>query len=323
MSANIKEQAGKYTQKCSLWSLPHGKIYPDLISDKLRDWFKSGDINFFKDENQTSTQIETQFKLVNLDAVKREANIFYVKDNSLKLSDYREVRDINKFNQSFTSRVMVLPQPNLVDLFYRKNQLPIVEVGSDFTSTQIPKQSISCFWTSVTQSEFWYREPIPTMPLTRSNSCNIGIMVADQKVKGLKIQTDELTSGDAWYLDKNAITLNQNIFKSLQNLGYQDSNTDLCKKVEAQFEFFQRQLCHFGIASLDDLNNLTSKLESSTTKAGSWQNQEVTKADFSYQIYSNVNQNGLWVYWFKLKNDDNLSEKKIELDRIMEKVSVK
>ncbi len=328
LSATIKNQAGKYTEKCSLWSLPHGQIYPDLISNKLRNWFETGDIYFFKkspdQESPNSTKSDLGYKLVNLDAIKRQASIFYIKDDALKLSDFREITDLSKASQYTTGTVIALPDSQLQDYFYRRNKLPLVDISSTNFPTQSSDQVISCFWTTVTQSEFWYREPLPSLPLTRDLSCKIGAMVASQNVKNLKITQEELMSGDSWYLDKSAILFNQNIFKSLQDLGYTESPTELCKKTGAsEIETFKRQLCPFGITSLDDLNNLNLKLELNSKQVGSWQTQSYDKDDFSYQVYTKVSDNGLWVYWYELKKDSNLSEKILELNRIMEKVVIK
>ena len=325
-NGQTKDQMSKYTQTCSLWSLGKDGIYPDLVSSRLREWFPAGDISFYNDPT-TSTQSSSNdipFKLINIDAVKREANIFYIKNDNLKLLDFREVKDISQFSKDFTSKVIALPDSGLSDYFYRKNQLPIISLPKTSQTAGIPKQTISCFWTSMIQDEFWYRESLPTLPLTRSNPCNIGPMVVTQKVNNLKISPEELSSGDAWFLDKNAIDFNQTIFDSVKDLGY--NNTDpkeLCLAANPEKLFFVRQICPFSITSTEDLNNLNSKLETVSQKVGKWKAQQVAEGDSSYQVYTNVNDNGLWVYWFKLVNDSNLNEKKLELDRIMEKVALK
>ena len=325
-NGQIKDQMKKYTQTCSLWSLGIGEIYPDLVSSKLREWFSAGDISFYNDPT-TSTQTSSgdiPFKLINIDAIKREANIFYIKNDNLKLLDFREIKDISQFSKDFTSKVVALPDSNLSDYFYRKNRLPIISLPKTSQITGIPKQAISCFWTSVTQDEFWYRESLPTLPLIRSNPCNIGPMVVTQNVKSLKISPEELSSGDAWFLDKSGVDFNQTIFESVKALGYQNvESKDLCLAANPEKLFFVRQICPFSITSIEDLNNLNTKLETVSQKVGKWKAQQVADGDNSYQVYANVNENGLWVYWFKLVNDSNLNEKRIELDRIMEKVSLK
>lgn len=321
-----KDQIKKYTQSCSLWSMGKDEIYPDLVSSKLREWFPTGDISFYNDLTNSSqnTSSDIPFKLINIDAIKREANMFYIKNDNLKLLDFREVKDVSQFTKDFTSKVVALPDSKLSDYFYRKNQLPIISLPKTSQVAGVPNQTISCFWTSLTQDEFWYREVLPSLPLTRSNPCDIGPMVVTQKVNNLKISPEELSSGDAWFLDKSGVDFNQSIFDSVKALGYKNTEAkDLCLAANPEKLFFVRQICPFSITSIDDLNNLNSKLETTSQKVGKWKAQQIADGDNSYQVYANVNDNGLWVYWFKLVNDANLSEKKLELDRIMEKVAVK
>jgi hypothetical protein len=326
LNGQTKEQMSKYTQTCALWSLGKDSIYPDLISSELRDWFPAGDISFYNDPtiSTQSSSSDIPFKLINIDAIKREANVFYIKNGDLKLLDFREVKDVSQFTRDFTTKAVPLPDSNLSDLFYRKNQLPIIPLSSTSQTIGVPKQSISCFWTTMTQDEFWYREALPSLPLTRSNPCDIGPMVVTQNVKGVKITAEELSSGDAWFLERSAVEFNQTIFDSIKNLGFENADPKkLCQESNKELLFFVRQTCPFSITSIDDLNNLNSNLEKTSQKVGQWKAQQVDNESDTYQVYAHVNENGLWVYWFKLVNDSNLKEKQLELNRIMEKVSLK
>jgi len=320
-----KDQLQKYSQNCSLWSLSTNQIYPELITDKLRDWFSDGDIVFYTDKSNKNNSIQSSppFKLVNINAVKKEANIFFVKDGNLKLSDYQEVKDLAKFNKENTIKTISFSTDSLNDYFYRFNQLPVINLNYSYLEQSMPKQVITCFWENAQQTEYWFKEALPNLPLTRNINCQIGQMVADQNIKTLRLSKDELTSSDAWFLDSTALNLTQDIFNNLKKLGYKDAkNDDLCKLAGGEEMYFQRQLCPFNLSSAEDLEKLKTELDSNP-KTGQWAIKEEVKDNSTYQIYTQIKNNGLWVYWFKLSNDDNLSEKKIELNTIMQKVSIK